>query len=53
MLFVGAIWSADLVVNFLDTAFALMVWRNMIATMLLAPRVLRATRDYFQRMAEP
>jgi AGCS family alanine or glycine:cation symporter len=49
MLFAGAIWSADLVVNMLDTAFALMVWPNMLATFLLAPRVMKATREYFAR----
>jgi AGCS family alanine or glycine:cation symporter len=49
MLFAGAVWSADLVVDFLDTAFALMVWPNMLATFLLAPRVMKATREYFAR----
>ncbi len=49
MLFAGAVWKADLVVNMLDTAFALMVWPNMLATFLLAPRVMKATREYFAR----
>lgn len=49
MLFVGAVWSADTVVNMLDTAFALMALPNMIATLLLAPRVMQAARDYFER----
>jgi AGCS family alanine or glycine:cation symporter len=49
MLFVGAVWSASTVVNLVDTAFALMALPNMIATLLLAPRVLAATRDYFAR----
>jgi AGCS family alanine or glycine:cation symporter len=52
MLFAGAVWHADLVVNMLDTAFALMVWPNMLATFLLAPRVMRATREYFARYRE-
>ncbi len=52
MLFAGAVWHADLVVNMLDTAFALMVWPNMLATFLLAPRVMRATRKYFARYRE-
>lgn len=50
MLFVGAAWAADMVVNLLDTAFALMALPNMIATLLLAPRVMRAARDYFSRL---
>lgn len=49
MLFVGAVWSASTVVNLVDTAFALMALPNMIATLLLAPRVMTATRDYFAR----
>ncbi len=48
-LFAGAVWSADMVLNLLDTAFALMALPNMLATLLLAPRVMAATRDYFTR----
>ena len=48
---VAAVWSLDTVINMLDTAFALMAIPNMIATLLLAPRVVRATRDYFARSA--
>lgn len=50
MLFVGAVWSVDIVINLLDTSFALMALPNMIATLILAPRVVEATRDYFARM---
>ena len=50
MLFLGAIWSVDVVINLLDTAFALMALPTMTATLILAPRVLEATRDYFRRM---
>jgi len=49
MLVLGAVWAAGTVVNLLDTAFALMALPNMIATLLLAPRVMEAARDYFQR----
>jgi alanine or glycine:cation symporter, AGCS family len=49
MLFVGAVWSAESVINLLDTAFALMALPNMIATLILAPRVMQAARDYFDR----
>jgi AGCS family alanine or glycine:cation symporter len=45
----GAVWSAGTVVNILDTAFALMAFPNMIATLALAPRVMAAVRDYFAR----
>ncbi|MFT7625037.1 MAG: AGCS family alanine or glycine:cation symporter, partial [Myxococcota bacterium] len=48
-LFIGAIWSADMVVNLLDTGFAMMAFPNLLATALLAPKVMEATRDYFAR----
>lgn len=51
MLYVGAVWSARMVVNTLDTAFALMAFPNMIAALLLAPRVMEAARDYLSRAA--
>ncbi|MEE8350257.1 MAG: sodium:alanine symporter family protein [Acidobacteriota bacterium] len=49
MLFVGAIWSANMVINLVDTAFALMALPNMIAALILAPKVMTAARDYFTR----
>ena len=49
MLFVGAVWSASMVVNLIDTTFALMAFPNMLAVLLLAPKVMKATRDYFSR----
>ena len=49
MLFVGAVWSAGMVVNLVDTAFAMMALPNMLAVLLLAPKVMEATRDYFFR----
>jgi AGCS family alanine or glycine:cation symporter len=52
MLYVGAVYSAELVVNTLDTAFALMAFPNMLATLLLAPRVMAETRRYFQALAQ-
>ncbi|MEE2840656.1 MAG: sodium:alanine symporter family protein [Acidobacteriota bacterium] len=49
MLFVGAVWSANMVINLVDTAFALMALPNMIAALVLAPRVMTAARDYLAR----
>ncbi len=49
-LFLGAVWSANLVLNVLDTAFALMAVPNLIATIILAPKVMAATKDYFARL---
>ncbi len=48
-LFVGAVASARMVVNLIDTCFAMMALPNLIATLLLAPAVMRATRRYFSR----
>jgi AGCS family alanine or glycine:cation symporter len=49
-LFVGSLWSATMVVNLVDSAFAMMAWPNMIATLMLAPKVMVATRDYLARL---
>ncbi len=51
-LYLGAIWQADLVVNLLDVSFALMAFPTMVGTLIMSPRVVRAARDYFKRMAE-
>ena len=48
-LFCGAIWSLDVVINLLDTAFACMAFPNMLATLVLAPRVMKATREYLRK----
>ncbi len=49
MLVVGAMWSVGAAIDLIDTAFAMMALPNMIATLILAPRVMSATRDYFRR----
>ena len=49
MLFVGAVFSAGMVINLLDAAFAMMALPNMIAALILAPRVMKAAGDYFSR----
>jgi AGCS family alanine or glycine:cation symporter len=49
-LFFAAIWSQDTVLNILDTSFAAMAIPTLVGTLLLSPKVVRATRDYFRRM---
>ena len=49
-IFVGAIFTASMVVNLIDTALALMAVPNLIATLLLAPKVKAAATDYFDRL---
>ena len=46
---VAAIWSQDMVINLLDTAFALMSIPTVTATLILSPKVFKATRSYFSR----
>ena len=48
MLMVGALWSVGAVINLIDTAYALMALPNMIAILVMAPRVMVATRKYFR-----
>lgn len=46
----GAIWSQTTVLNIMDTAFGLMAFPNLVAALLLSPRVIEASRDYFARL---
>ena len=46
----AAVWSPATTVNMVDTAFALMVIPNLIATVLLAPRVVSASVEYFSKV---
>ncbi len=50
MLFLGAIVSVRIVINIIDICFAMMTIPNLIATLILAPKVMKATRDYFSRL---
>ena len=49
-IFVGAWWSAGMVINLIDTALALMAVPNLIATLLLAPNVSEGRGD---RLLQP
>jgi AGCS family alanine or glycine:cation symporter len=46
---IAAVVSIDVVIAFIDSAYALMAFPNMIAALILAPHVKRATVDYFNR----
>lgn len=46
----GAVVSITSVVNIIDGMFALMAFPNMIAAVLLSPKVLRASKSYFADM---
>ena len=46
----AAILAQDTVTNIIDTCFALMAIPTLVGALLLSGRVMRATRDYFQRI---
>ena len=45
----AAVISIDIVINYVDGMFAVMGIPTMISTLILAPRVMEAARDYFRR----
>jgi Na+/alanine symporter len=47
---VGAVASMEAVINLLDGMYATMAIPTMLSTLLLAPRVRIAARDYFRRL---
>ena len=50
MIIVASTISIDIAINFMDSAFALMVIPTMIATILLAPHVINESRKYFKKI---
>ena len=50
MIIVASTISIDIAINFMDSAFALMVIPTMVGTILLAPRVLIESKKYFERI---
>jgi alanine or glycine:cation symporter, AGCS family len=48
-IFVGSITTIEMVVNLVDGMFAMMAIPTVISTLILAPRVMKATRSYFER----
>jgi AGCS family alanine or glycine:cation symporter len=50
MIIFAAVASLELVKNLIDLSYALMVIPNMIAVLLLAPKVNVAAKEYFQKL---
>ena len=46
----AAVISIDIVINYVDGMFAIMGIPTMISTILLAPKVMTAAKDYFSRL---
>lgn len=49
---VGATTSLSMMINLIDTFFALMAIPTMTATIILAPKVIKRAKDYFERLEE-
>ena len=50
MIIVASTISIDIAINFMDSAFALMVIPTMVGTILLAPKVLIESKKYFGKL---
>ncbi len=50
MIVLASTISIDIAINFMDSAFALMVIPTMISTILLAPKVLEESKRYFNKI---
>ena len=50
MIMIASIVSIDIVINFMDGMFALMVIPTLISTLLLAPKVKKESDRYFSKL---
>jgi len=48
----GATTSLDMMINLIDSFFAIMAIPTMIATLYLAPRVMREAKKYFKELKQ-
>lgn len=48
-IFFGSITTIDMIVNLIDGMFAMMAIPTMTATIILAPKVMEKTREYFEK----
>ena len=47
---VGAVWKISPVLNFSDSMLALMIIPNMLAIILLTPKLKEETKSYFKKL---
>ena len=50
MIIIASVASLDIAINFVDSAFALMVIPTMVGTILLSPEVMREAKRYFSTL---
>lgn len=48
-IFLGAVTSVGVILNFIDLSFALMSVPTLVSALILSPKVVRHTRSYFRR----
>ena len=46
----AAVWSQDVVLDIVDSAYGLMAIPTVLSTLILSPKVIRALKDYMVRM---
>ena len=51
-LVLASVITIDLVINFIDGMFALMAIPTMVSSIILAPKVMTAAREYFNKLGE-
>ena len=51
-IFLGSVTTIGMVVNLVDGMFAMMAIPTMIGTIMLAPKVVKASKEYFRRKKE-
>ena len=50
MIIIASVASLDIAINFVDSAFALMVIPTMVGTILLSPKVMKEAKKYFSTL---
>ena len=50
MIIIASVASLDIAINFVDSAFALMVIPTMVGTILLSPKVMKEAKRYFSTL---
>ena len=50
---IGATASLDTMINLIDSAFALMAIPTMLATIILAPKVMKEAKVYIEKLKNP
>jgi alanine or glycine:cation symporter, AGCS family len=47
---IAAVWSQNTIINIIDTAFAMMAIPTLISSLLLSPKVIAASKEYFNKI---